>query len=199
MTPFRYPKQSHRRRHGPVGYQHYESFRPWLRDEFSFTCVYCLKRERWGHQSANYHLDHFQPQTLHPESGNQYENLYYACVRCNLVKRGQSVPDPAIYLTEEHVEIFPSGEIRGRSPEAVELIWKLDLDSPEAREWRLIWMRNVELAEAHDRDQFVRLMGYPDDLPNLGTLRPPGGNTRPLGIQDSYYAQQQAGNLSETY
>lgn len=79
------------------------------------------------------------------------------------------------------------------------MIWKLDLDSPDAREWRLIWMRNVELAEAYDREQFVRVMGFPEDLPNLAALKPPGGNTRPEGILESFHARKEAGNLPETY
>ena len=48
MIPFMYPGQSHVRRHGPAGYADYKRYRPWLRDEFTFRCVYCLKRERWG-------------------------------------------------------------------------------------------------------------------------------------------------------
>lgn len=44
---FRYPKDLQRRRHGPRGYLRYESYKPWLRDEFRFRCTYCLCRERW--------------------------------------------------------------------------------------------------------------------------------------------------------
>lgn len=42
-----YPATPHVRRHGPLGYKDYQSFKPWLRDEFTFRCVYCLLRERW--------------------------------------------------------------------------------------------------------------------------------------------------------
>ena len=45
---FRYPPSALVRRHGPAGYSDYASFRPWLRDDFSFRRVYCLIRERWG-------------------------------------------------------------------------------------------------------------------------------------------------------
>lgn len=47
MIPFEYPSAPLVRRHGPVGYLDYSSFRPWLRDEFGFRCVYCLRREQW--------------------------------------------------------------------------------------------------------------------------------------------------------
>ena len=48
MSAFRYPAVPHARRHGPRGYADAESYRPWLRDEFTFRCVYCLFREQWG-------------------------------------------------------------------------------------------------------------------------------------------------------
>ena len=47
MFPFEYPSEPHQRRHGPKGYADAASYSPWLRDEFSFRCVYCLKRETW--------------------------------------------------------------------------------------------------------------------------------------------------------
>jgi hypothetical protein len=44
---FIYPHHPHVRRHSPRGYRDYRSYKPWLRDEFDFRCVYCLWRERW--------------------------------------------------------------------------------------------------------------------------------------------------------
>ena len=58
---FDYPESRSERIHGPAGYATYESFRPWLRDEFTFRCVYCLKRETWGQVTGEFELDHFQP------------------------------------------------------------------------------------------------------------------------------------------
>lgn len=46
-TPFQYPIGKHVCRHGPVGYADPQRYKPWLRDEFHFRCVYCLCRERW--------------------------------------------------------------------------------------------------------------------------------------------------------
>ena len=57
-APFDYPAP-HLRRHGPMGYADYASYRPWLRDEFSFRCVYCLLREQWGRVRGLFDLDHF--------------------------------------------------------------------------------------------------------------------------------------------
>jgi len=40
--PFTYPAQPHVRKHAPAGYKDYTEYKPWLRDEFEFRCVYCL-------------------------------------------------------------------------------------------------------------------------------------------------------------
>jgi hypothetical protein len=45
----------------------YTSFKPWLRDEFIFRCVYCLTRERWcpaGHE--DFSVEHFIAQATDP-------------------------------------------------------------------------------------------------------------------------------------
>ncbi len=89
-----YPPRQDERRHGPADYARYESYRPWLRDEFDFRCVYCLKREKWGQVTFEFELDHFQPQSLKPRLKLVYSNLVYACRRCNAVKLDQSVIDP---------------------------------------------------------------------------------------------------------
>jgi hypothetical protein len=85
----------------------------------------------------------------------------------------------------------------GRSPDARRLIAIFGLDSPSYRHLRSIWLRNVELAEAYDRDHFRRIMGFPDDLPRLD--RSPPVNTRPEGVQQSWYAKRQRGELPDVY
>ena len=41
------------------------------------------------------------------------------------------------------------------------------------------------------------MMGFPDDLPRLN--RSPPVNARPEGVQQSWYAKQQRGELPEVY
>ena len=66
-TPFLYPPAPHVRRHGPQGYAGYL---PWLRDEFSFCCVYCLLREQWCRVRGVYAIDHFLPVAPPPGQGH---------------------------------------------------------------------------------------------------------------------------------
>ena len=198
MLPFNYPHSTHSPRHGPFGYADYSSYRPWLRDEFAFRCVYCLKREQWGRVTGEFDLDHYIPQALSALEVLEYENLRYACRTCNSVKSDIVLPDPALHLTSEDVRILPDGMIEGRTIDARRLIDILDLNSPKATEWRLIWIRIVALAHEHDRPLYRQLMGFPEDLPNLFRLRP-GGNRRLEGVATCYFAKKQAGVLPDTY
>lgn len=89
--------------------------------------------------------------------------------------------------------------MEGTTSEARRIIRLLGLDAREEREGRLLWMGIIALAERNDPPLFRRLMGFPDDLPNLGRLRPPGGNTRPEGVAVSYFARRLTGGLPEVY
>jgi 5-methylcytosine-specific restriction endonuclease McrA len=103
MNPFTYPATAHQRKHGPHGYAEAESFRPWLRDEFRFRCVYCLQREQWGKLRGSYSLDHFLPQAFYPEQALASDNLLYSCSACNAGKGAQRIPNPEKGLTGEDV------------------------------------------------------------------------------------------------
>jgi hypothetical protein len=46
---------------------------------------------------------------------------------------------------------------------------------------------------------FMRVFGYPDDLPDLRRLRPPLGNTKPGSAEGCYYALRERGGLEEVY
>lgn len=195
---FDYPASQSERIHGPFGYSSHESFRPWLRDEFTFRCVYCLKRETWGQTTGDFELDHFQPRSLSPLRTLDYFNLVYVCRRCNLVKLDQQVDDPMTTLSSEHAMVRPDGSISSNRIETQRLIRQLDLISPKLKDWRVMWMRVVDLARERDSALYRRLAGFPDDLPNLSRLKPPG-NSSPGGIEISWYAKRQRGQLPEEY
>ncbi len=195
---FRYPGQPLERRHGPSGYADYHSYRSWLRDEFTFRCVYCLIREQWGRVTGEFDLDHFLPQASHHGQATDYDNLLYACRPCNLRKCDNVLPDASQFLTREAVRIHPDGAIAGLTPEAARIIRVLCLNSPAWKRWRRMWMRIVELAAESDEDLLRELLGYPKDLPDLRALHPPY-NTRPEGIEQSYFARRERGELPDWY
>ena len=195
--PFTYSR-SRPRRHGPGGYKHYQSYRHWLRDEFTFRCVYCLNREEWGRLYGEFDLDNFEPQATRTDLSKEYENLVYACHPCNLRKSDKEIFDPESSLSEAFVKVYPSGRVEGMNPEAKAIISKLGLDSPKFRKWRQIWIRNVELAKEYDFDQYKRLLGFPEDLPDLSALTPPS-NSKPEGVNESYYARWSRDELPDFY
>src|SRR3984957_12449847 len=93
VMPFIFADSAHVRKHGPGGYTQYQTYKDWLRDEFTFRCVYCLERERWypnGH--AGFGVDHVLPksQAEHEHLICHYPNLVYACNTCNSAK-GESL------------------------------------------------------------------------------------------------------------
>ena len=50
----------------------------------------------------------------------------------------------------------------------------LGLDDREYTEFRLVWLEIVGLTAREDPELYRKLMGFPNDLPNLARLHPPG-------------------------
>src|SRR5271157_634117 len=199
MTPFTYSPEPHVRRHGPQGYADAASYRPWMRDEFTFRCVYCLFREQWGSLRGTFDVEHFRPIASQPGDRLSYDNLLYGCTACNTGKGKQLVPDPLTALVCGDVWVNEDGTIEGRTRQARRLIRVLGLDDREYTEFRLVWLEIVGLAAREDPELYRKLMGFPNDLPNVARLHPPGGNSRPEGIEQSYFVQKQKAILPETY
>ena len=196
-SPFDYSLSPLVRRHEPRDYGRAASYRPWLRDEFSFRCAYCLIRETW--LPTDLDVEHFEPAARVPERALDYGNLLYACRTCNAKKGSRSVPDPSLELVRSEVALAENGLLVAKSLRARELILVLGLNARRQREYRRLWVNVVQLARQHDPDLYRRLMGYPGDLPNLATLRPPGGNGKPEGVATAHYARRERRELPATY
>jgi len=144
-------------------------------------------------------LDHFVPVNKAPEGELEYDNLVYACRTCNSAKGQQAIPDPAQELIDEQVIVYSDGRMEGRSDEARRLIRGLALNSADNVRFRRMWIDVIALAERFDSELLKRLMSYPADLPDLSRLRPPGGNSRPEGVERSHFARRERGELAEAY
>lgn len=197
--PFDYPAEPLARLHGPRGYEDYESYRPWLRDDFAFRCVYCLRRERWSAPAGALEIDHFLPVAHNREKTTEYDNLYYCCGSCNKAKRDLLLPIPTQTLLRETIQIESDGTLISLTPDSERIVELLGLNSPKYVEFRLLWIGIVNMAQLHSHDLFIRLMGYPEDIPDLALLRPPAGNARPNGIAQSHFQRRLRGELTETY
>ena len=199
MTSYRYSSRPHRRKHGPRGYRNAVDFRPWLRDEFTFRCVYCLEREQWVNCIGHFHGDHFRSVADHPELELEYDNLLYVCQACNLRKGKQSIANPLDVLLSSDVTVSRNGNIQGHTKEAKELIDLLRLDSHSYRKRRRLMFEIIATAAKHNHILYRELMGFPDDLPDLARLQPPEGNSRSNGIKSSCYAHRERKKLPATY
>jgi hypothetical protein len=199
MNPFQYPAEPHRRRHGPRGYAGYESYRDWLRDEFSFRCVYCLNREQWVIAKGAFAIDHFVPASLSPETLADYENLLYACVACNLSRGNQIIPNPLEHLLASTVEVKVSGLLATRTARAQEIVELMHLNDPEYVFRRRQMIALLAELEKRRPDLHRAWFGYPNNLPDLSRLRPPGGNLCPTGIAESHFARRARGELPAVY
>jgi len=51
-----------------------------------------------------------------------------------------------------------------------------------------------------DGESLLRdILRFPDDLPDLASKRPPGGNTRPNGLNQSCFEQRKRGERPDVY
>ena len=71
----------------PIITRDYRRFRPYIREDFSECCAYCLLHELLAGGAENFELDHFRPKSRYPDLTHVYENLYYSCHPCNNIKR----------------------------------------------------------------------------------------------------------------
>lgn len=197
--PYRYPTQARGRRHGPAGYKDYRDYRPWLEDEFTFRCVYCLKRQKWA-RTDTWSVDHLIPQAEAPEKECDYGNLILTCQWCNNRKLADSVPDPVAVAYGNCLQVEDAtGRVRALNEDGMILIRVLKLNSDEHVRTRSDRLRNLAIMARCAPDEWKRIMGFPEDLPNLRRKDPPEGNTRPEGIDESWYERKQRNDLPEVY
>jgi HNH endonuclease len=199
ITGFEYPPGCHTRRHGPDGYNSYESYRDWLRDEFLFRCVYCLHREVWYGRSTVFHIEHSRPASSGPKSKCNYENLLYACGTCNEAKRAiLGVPDPCSVAFRDCLSMLPDGHVAALNKYGQKLILTLQLDNKENVEWRGRWIRILNRLKTDDPALYRECMSFPQNLPDLRTKKAPR-NTKPMSVENCFFVQREKGVLPETY
>lgn len=197
---FAYPEQVPGRKHGPRGYVQYEAYRDWLRDEFSYRCGYCLMRESWLRGRFGFQIDHCIPQGQYPAGRLDYGNLVYTCPWCNQAKAGVAVPNPTQVGYGTALRVNEEGIIEARNELGRILVEGLKLDHPELTYQRRLVLRIVRLAEEKNHHALLlRLLSYPDDLPNLRVKRPPAGNTQPEGVGACAYEKRRRKELPVIY
>lgn len=138
-NPFLYQKTKHTRTRTPPVYPNYRQYKPDLQIEFSAQCVYCRALDRVrGYESFG--VDHYRPQKDFPHLVTEYLNLFYACNRCNNLKRGFwpnpqekrdgiFIPNPCEHVMFEHLR-YMRGEVQAHSNAGAFAIERLLLNDP---------------------------------------------------------------------
>lgn len=184
------------RKHGPKGYSDPASYKPWLRDEFTFRCIYCLIREVWRSDGQDsFSVEHLKSRDGSPELTGVYQNLGYACLACNSRKQNLPLPfDPCAEPLGRHITMKPNGELEAATENGKRLIELCRLNRKRLVEFRQRMISLVQVLEMSDdvkaAESLRTLTDLPSDLPNLSVLRPPGGNDNPDGIKQSYFAKK---------
>lgn len=68
-----------------VKYNNYQEYKPMLRKLFNHSCCYCTIFEG-ENKIGFFHVEHFKPKSKFPTFECTYENLLYACHKCNVYK-----------------------------------------------------------------------------------------------------------------
>ena len=198
------------RRHGPRGYTTYQSYKPWLRDEHEFRCSYCLSRERWNLQlttpSDGFGADHMKCQRdclkSSPALITDYSNLCYCCNSCNSRKDAATLSSDLVDRPlSQHLRVESTGEVSALTTAGAWLERLLRLNNPKRVEQRKtileLWTNAEADAAAGRKTAVTELFSFPPDIPNLRLLKPPGGNARSMGVDDSAYERRRKGLLPD--
>jgi hypothetical protein len=97
------------------------------------------------------------------------------------------------------LKVHEDGSIEALDARGEAIIDAIGLDNADYTHFRKVMLRIVRLAQREDPETFTLLMKYPERLDDLRELSPPGGNTKPEGVHNCFYARRERGELEEVY
>ena len=155
MSPFVFPKDKHVRTKTPVRqYKRYNTYKKYLREEFSRKCIYCCACDSMRGTAA-FAVEHYLPKTDFPNLTTDYLNLFYCCNTCNSfkgdwypspadLKDGRFIPNPCDHVMFSHLR-FKGPRIDSMSVAGQYTLRLLDLNEDEAVKYREFVLDNIEL------------------------------------------------------
>jgi hypothetical protein len=97
------------------------------------------------------------------------------------------------------MKLLRSGKFKGLTPQGKRLVEYLMLNSEERVLDRQFQLFLFDTQDNYPKKTLKSRFGYPSDLPDLTKLKPPKGNTRPKGLDTSYYSRRAQGKLPDYY
>jgi hypothetical protein len=82
----------------------YRVWKPQIRREGRYQCVYCAIKEQQFGGLRNFHVEHYRPRKHFPQLTEDIVNLFYACGICNSFKGGSWPSEPD---ADHSVAAFP--------------------------------------------------------------------------------------------
>jgi hypothetical protein len=137
----------------------YQSYKPYLQNEFGRTCVYCRQPDS-NVPYANFGVDHYRPKGLPAFAGLEcdYTNLYYCCGNCNSRKnddwpddevKGPYVVNPCDYEMAAHLRFdAKSGQVTSRTEHGLHTWDLLQLNDKNLIEYRLNTLATLDALRA---------------------------------------------------
>lgn len=143
-------------------YKDYKKYKPHLRKDFLYGCVYCFIHENeWG-GLRHFHVEHFRPKSLFPELITEYDNLLYACDVCNIYKgndwpgdnlHGNCYLNPCEHDYDDHFQVSViTWKIGGLTLPARYMIERLHLNR---RHLLMLRQKRAREEEIHQRIQHI--------------------------------------------
>ncbi|HSE36974.1 MAG TPA: HNH endonuclease, partial [Blastocatellia bacterium] len=121
-----------------------------------------MTRERWSADGQNrFSIDHIKPKSRHRKLICDYDNLVYACQRCNTWKSAKlGLPDPCKTNLSKHIKLLHSGYFVGLTPEGKRLVEYLRLNAAERVSDRRMQLYLFQTQEHHPKDILDSQFGY---------------------------------------
>lgn len=160
-----------------------------------------MNRETWvADGRGHFQIDHFVPQCDDMDLLAVYENLFYTCTACNKNKLGHKLPlNPCVDAMGRHIKTERDGSLTSLTKKGKAFITALRLNRESRINYRRGILNRIDAAIPNDIPSIRDILSYPEDLPNLGRLKPRLGNSKPDGVKSSFWARKKEGILPVTY
>ncbi len=112
-------------------YSQYNSYKPFLAEDFNHKCGYTDCSDYWFGGQRNFQIDHLKPKSKYPQLKSEYSNLVYCCSYVNRAKLDDDNPnylDPCNVDYNLHFERDDNGYIVGKTPQGCYMVEHLQLN-----------------------------------------------------------------------